>query len=74
MFKISKRLVKVNEDFIGEQGMGNSDVMLADEDNFLSRAWEILLCWQMKIAWKSYHIPCNRNSLSQVDTVSSVLH
>ena len=55
-FNITKRMVKTNQDIIGEHIRNKDDVLVVtDEDK--------------KIAWKSYH---DKNSLSQSDTVSGV--
>ena len=66
MFKTVHRMVKTNQDIIGEQCMKNNDGVLAVSHE------------GKKIAWKSYHekllntaLALNKNSFSQIDTVNS---
>ena len=68
VFKIAKRIIKTNQDIIGENCVRSdaSVLVVSDEDK--------------KIAWKSYHkklsnteLAWNRNSFSQTDISSEVL-
>ena len=67
MFKTVHRMVKTNQDIIGEKCIRNNDGVLAVSHE------------GKKIAWKSYHekllntaLALNKNSFSQIDTVNSV--
>ena len=69
MFKTAKRMVKTNQDIVGEQYKRNDDGVLAVSNK------------DKKIAWKGYYEKLlnterlwDRNGLSQADTVSSVPH